>query len=109
MHAQSDRRAKKKKTEKMRVGLLQVEIMLSDGNSLKDKRRVLKRLKDRARKDFNASIAEVGHADKWRRSTLGIAVVSNGKKHLSAYLDNIVNSIRADRRITIVDYITEVF
>jgi uncharacterized protein YlxP (DUF503 family) len=93
----------------MRVGLLQVEIMLTDGNSLKDKRRVLRRLKDRVRKDFNASIAEVGHMDKWRRSMLGIAVVSNGKEHLSAYLDNIVDSIRTDRRISIVDYATEIF
>jgi uncharacterized protein YlxP (DUF503 family) len=92
----------------MKVGLLQVEILLSDGNSLKDKRRVLKRLKDHVRKEFNASVAEVGHTDKWRRSTLGIAVVSNGSKHISAYLDNIMNAIRTDRRITIVDYATEI-
>jgi uncharacterized protein YlxP (DUF503 family) len=92
----------------MRVGILQIEIMLSDGNSLKDKRRVLKRLKDRVHKDFNASVAEVAYMDKWRRSTLGIAVVSNGGKHLSAYLDNIVESIRGDRKVTIVDYATEI-
>lgn len=82
--------------------------MLSDGNSLKDKRRVLKRLKDRIKKDFNASIAEVDYMDKWRRSTLGVAVVSNGSKHLSAYLDNIVESIRQDRKVTIVDHMTEI-
>ncbi|MFQ5953363.1 MAG: DUF503 domain-containing protein [Candidatus Omnitrophota bacterium] len=93
----------------MRVGILQVEILLSDGNSLKDKRSVLKRLKDRIRKDFNASVAEVAYMDKWRRSILGIAVVSNGRQHISAYLDNIVNSIREDRKITIVDYTVEVF
>jgi len=92
----------------MRVGILQVELMLSDGNSLKDKRRVLKRLKDRIKKDFNASIAEVDYMDKWRRSTLGVAVVSNGSKHLSAYLDNIVESIRQDRKVTMVDHITEI-
>ncbi|MGB2631069.1 MAG: DUF503 domain-containing protein [Candidatus Omnitrophota bacterium] len=92
----------------MRVGILQVELMLSDGNSLKDKRRVLKRLKDRIKKDFNASIAEVDYMDKWRRSTLGVAVVSNGSKHLSAYLDNIVESIRQDRKVTIVDHMTEI-
>jgi uncharacterized protein YlxP (DUF503 family) len=92
----------------MHVGILQIEITLSDGNSLKDKRQVLKRLKDRVSNSFNASIAEVGHADKWRRSVLGIAVVSNNRKSLAAHLDTIVEFIMGDRRVTILDHSIEI-
>ncbi|MGD2279098.1 MAG: DUF503 domain-containing protein [Candidatus Omnitrophota bacterium] len=92
----------------MNVGILQVELLISDGNSLKDKRRVLNRIKDRVKKSFNASIAEIGHMDKWRRAVLGVAVISNGKKNLSAHLDNIMNFIGGDRRVTIIDYTVEV-
>jgi uncharacterized protein YlxP (DUF503 family) len=92
----------------MHVGILQIELMLSDGNSLKDKRQVLKRLKDRVGNNFNASIAEVGHMDKWRRSILGIAVISNNKKSLTAHLDHIVEFIMGDRRVTILDHSMEI-
>ena len=91
----------------MNVGILQVELLISDGNSLKDKRRVLNRIKDRVKKNYNASIAEIGHMDKWRRAVLGVAVISNGKKNLSAHLDNIMNFINGDKRVTIIDYTME--
>ena len=92
----------------MHIGILQIEIKLSDGNSLKDKRRVLKRLKDRIGNNFNASVVEIGHTDKWRRSMLGIAVISNNRKKLSAYLDNIMSFISTDRKVTVLDYLTEI-
>jgi uncharacterized protein YlxP (DUF503 family) len=92
----------------MNVGILQIELTLSDGNSLKEKRQVLKGLKDRIKNNFNASIAEIGHLDKWRRSVIGIAVISNGKRDLSSYLDNIVSFIGRDRRITLLDHTVEI-
>ena len=61
----------------MTVGVLQLELSIPDAMSLKDKRRVVKSLKDRIAHGHNVSIAEVGALDEHRRSILGIAMVGN--------------------------------
>jgi uncharacterized protein YlxP (DUF503 family) len=58
----------------MNIGLLTLEIFISDSQSLKDKRMVVRSLKDRLRK-FNVSVAECEHQDLWQRSTLGVVSV----------------------------------
>jgi uncharacterized protein YlxP (DUF503 family) len=62
----------------MNIGLLTLDIFFPDSHSLKDKRIVLRRLKDRLRK-FNVSIAECDHQDLWQRSTVGIVSISLGR------------------------------
>ena len=59
----------------MTVGVLQLELSIADAMSLKDKRRVVKSLKDRIAHGHNVSIAEVGALDEHRRSILGVAMV----------------------------------
>ena len=59
----------------MTIALLSVELHLPYSQSLKDKRQVLRRLKDRL-SAFNVSIAEVAHHDLWQRA--GLAVVTVG-------------------------------
>jgi uncharacterized protein YlxP (DUF503 family) len=56
------------------VGLLSVELFLPMSQSLKDKRMVLRRLKDRLQA-FNVAVAEVAHQDVWQRAGLGIVTV----------------------------------
>jgi uncharacterized protein YlxP (DUF503 family) len=92
----------------MNVGILTVEIHLKDSASLKDKRRALRRLKDRLKNGFNVSVAEVDDMDKWQKAVLAIAVVSNDKKHLSGYMDSIMNFIREENRMTVFDHATEI-
>ncbi|MEA3488924.1 MAG: DUF503 domain-containing protein [Candidatus Omnitrophota bacterium] len=92
----------------MNVGILTIDIHLRESGCLKDKRRVLRRLKDRMRNNFNVSVAEIGDADKWQKAVLAVAVVSKGKKHVSECLDKIMNFVREDKRITVVDYSAEV-
>ncbi len=92
----------------MKVGILTVELHLNESMSLKDKRRVIRRLKDRVRNTFNASVAEVGEMDKWQKAVLGIVVVSNNGKHLSGYLDSIMNFIFNENRSMVLDYTVEV-
>jgi len=50
---------------------------IPESRSLKDKRRVLRSLKDRLRQEFNLSVAEVEDNDLWQRAALGMAVVCN--------------------------------
>jgi len=64
------------------VTLLYIELMIPHAQSLKDKRREVRGLKDRISSKFNASVAEVGYQDKWQRSVLAVCLVGNDKTRL---------------------------
>ena len=60
----------------MGVGVVRVELHIPAARSLKDKRQVVRGLKDRLRERLHAAVAEVDHQDLWQRAALGLAVVS---------------------------------
>ena len=64
----------------MVVGVLSVELHLAGARSLKDKRMVLRRLKDRL-KPFNVAVSEVEHQDLWQRAALAVVTVSTDQAH----------------------------
>lgn len=70
----------------MPIGLLTLEIHIADARSLKDKRQVLRSLKDRLRAHFNVAVAELDHQDVWQRSRIGIVSISGDGKHLEESL-----------------------
>jgi len=70
----------------MPVGLLTLEIFIPDSHSLKDKRQVLRSLKDRLRARFNVAVAELDHQDTWQRSQVGVVSLSNDAAHLEQSL-----------------------
>ncbi len=76
----------------MVVALLSVELFLPGAQSLKDKRMVLRRLKDRLAK-FNVAVAEVEHHDLWQRAGLALVTVSttgiHAEQELAAAADEI--------------------
>ena len=88
----------------MVVGVLQFELSIPDAMSLKDKRQVVKSLKDRIAHGHNVSIAEVGALDEHRRSILGIAMVSNDKRYVEGALSKLVDFIRMVRQASLTDY-----
>jgi hypothetical protein len=88
----------------MVVGVLQVEIAVPDAMSLKDKRRVVKSLKDRIAHGHNVSVAEVGALDEHRRSILGIAMVSNDSRYVEGALSKLVDFIRSVPQADLIDY-----
>lgn len=61
------------------IGVLTFEIHVEDSHSLKDKRHVVKSLKDRLRERFNVSVAEIDGLDSWQRATVAVATVSNDR------------------------------
>lgn len=73
----------------MPIGLLTLEIHIADARSLKDKRQVLRSLKDRLRAHFNVAVAELDHHDVWQRSRVGVVSISNDGKHLEESLSAI--------------------
>ncbi len=74
----------------MNIGLLTLEVVLPYAQSLKDKRQVIRRLRDRLKK-FNVSIAECGHQDLWQRSTLGIVAISSDQALLEKTLHTVTD------------------
>ncbi len=74
------------------VGLLTVELHLPDAQSLKAKRMVLRRVKDRLKK-FNVAIAETEYQDLWQRAALSVVAVSNDTAAVDEALAKVVNEI----------------
>ncbi len=63
----------------VKVALLIAQIHLPGIASLKEKRQVLRRLKDRLREHYNVSVAEVEHQDLWQRAALGVVGISSAR------------------------------
>ena len=75
----------------MPIGLLTLEIYIPDARSLKDKRQVLRSLKDRLRRQFNIAIAELDHQETWQRALVGVVTISNDTRHLEDALEKVAN------------------
>jgi len=73
----------------MPIGLLTLEIHIPDARSLKDKRQVLRSLKDRLRANFNVAVAELKHQELWQRSRVGVVSISGDGRHLEDSLQAI--------------------
>ena len=74
----------------MRVGLLLLEGYLPGSRSLKEKRRVLRSIKDRVRHRYNVAVAETGHQELHQRAELAFVSVANGEEPLQQLFDRIV-------------------
>ncbi|MGB9824766.1 MAG: DUF503 domain-containing protein [Candidatus Hydrothermia bacterium] len=88
----------------MIIGVLIVDLYLPTCNSLKEKRSILKRIKDRVRDTFNVSISEIDDQDVWRRAQLGVACISNNGKDANSILSKVVNFIESTDLVEILDY-----
>jgi hypothetical protein len=76
----------------MIVGLLSVELHIPGARSLKDKRMVLRGVKDRL-KMFNVAVAEVEHQDLWQRAGLGVVTIGGSKALVDRALASVVDEI----------------
>jgi uncharacterized protein YlxP (DUF503 family) len=74
----------------MPVGLLTLELHIEHAQSLKDKRQVLRSLKDRLRAKFNVAVAELEYHDTWQRSVVGIVTISNEEHHVEESLQQVL-------------------
>jgi len=92
----------------MVIGVLQVELVIGDAMSLKDKRRVLRSVKDRIGRVGSVAVAEVDELDTHRLAVLGIVTVSNDVGRAQSTLDKILDRLREDRKFTLRDHQTEI-
>jgi uncharacterized protein len=80
----------------MVVGVGYVTLHIFESHSLKEKRRVVRSLVERARQRFNASVAEVDHLDSWQVAGIGFTCVSNSSAHTDRMLAEIVKFIESN-------------
>ena len=92
----------------MLIGSMQIELFIPASVSLKEKRFILKSIKTKIQNKFNVSIAEIDYLDKWQRSCLGVACVSNERKFLDKVLNGVVKVIENENRVEIIDQLIEV-
>jgi uncharacterized protein YlxP (DUF503 family) len=71
------------------IGVLTLELQIEESHSLKDKRHVVKGLKDRLRHKFNVAVAEIDYQDLWQRSVIAAVTVSGDRGHAESVLQSV--------------------
>ena len=99
----------------MPIAYLMLELRIEGAHSLKDKRQVVRSLKDRLRNSFNISIAEIDVTDLWQRATLGVVSISPSRDYLEGLMRNVeqaatrqANNLGAEVVDSFMDYLEPV-
>ncbi|HXE06942.1 MAG TPA: DUF503 domain-containing protein [Acidobacteriaceae bacterium] len=90
----------------MPIAKLTVEIAIPHAQSIKDRRQVVRSMKDKLRHGFNVSVAELDDAALWNRATLGLVAISNSADYLAGQMreiDDALNRLAASLGAEIVD------
>lgn len=90
------------------VGVARAELSLPGARGLKDKRRLVKSLVERAQHRFRISAAEIDHHDTWRRAAVGFACVSNSTRHAHEILAEIASFVERQNEIVLMDFQVEI-
>lgn len=88
-----------------------LELRIEGAHSLKDKRQVLRSLKDKLRGSFNVSVAELEQSDLWQRATLGIVSISSSRDYLAGLMQQVERAairIANDNGADVVDSFVEI-
>jgi len=73
----------------MPIAFLTLELRIEGAQSLKDKRQVLRSLKDKLRNGFNVAVAELDANDLWQRATIGVVSISGSQDYLQGLMHNV--------------------
>jgi len=91
------------------VGTLKLRLVLRESHSLKDKRRVIKSLKDTLSNKFNISVAETDEQDVWQTAEVGVAAVGTDGSFVQSVLTSVVNYVRFFGGVELVDAQQELY
>lgn len=93
----------------MIVGTLKLRLLLRESHSLKDKRRVLRSLKDTLAQRFNVAVAETDAQDVWQSAELGLATVGTDTPFVQGVLTRVVQYVRFFGGVELVDVEQEIY
>lgn len=88
----------------MIVGIVKIMLFFPASGNLKEKRMVLRSLKEKLRARFNIAVTEIDDQDKWQRSTLALATVGTDKASVNSSLSHLVNHLESNTHIQLLDY-----
>jgi uncharacterized protein len=71
------------------IAFLTLELSIEAAQSLKDKRQIVRSLKDRLRVSFNVAVAELDASNLWNRATVGVVSISDSKDYLDGLMKNV--------------------
>ena len=92
----------------MVIGLLELHISIPEAHSLKEKRMVVRSLKDRIMKRMNVSVAEVGRQDAWQFGELAFVTVAGTREIVDKRLSGLTRTLQSDPRYVIIDLRTQI-
>ncbi len=90
------------------VGVVSADLHLPHGGSLKDKRRELRRLKQRLAQRHGCAVAEVDHHDLWQRARVSVALVGRDAADVGAQIEAVSRSLHADPAFEVLEESREV-
>ena len=88
----------------MFVGIVRVELHLPSSGSLKDKRAIVRSLKERIRHRVQAAVSEVDHQDLWQRAALGVSVVSGESRQIAELLQAVRSIVESRPDAVVLDW-----
>mgnify|MGYP005841414821 CR=1 FL=1 len=88
----------------MTIGLLHIDLLIPGSRSLKDKRRVIKSLKQQIHNRFNCSLAEVGEKELWARASLTACVIGDDSRFVNTQLNEIVRFAGQKNGAEVLEY-----
>jgi uncharacterized protein YlxP (DUF503 family) len=77
----------------MPIATLTVELAIEGAQSMKDRRQVVRSIRDKLRNGFNISVAELDDASMWNRATLGIAAINSSRDYLDGQLREVEDAV----------------
>ena len=92
----------------MVIGILQVELTIDGATSLKDKRSVVRSIKDRLHREHQVSVAEVGSQDEHRKAVLGIVLAATEVNYCQSVLDTILDKLTQQHGCYVSDHKKEI-
>jgi len=96
----------------MPIASLTLEIRIEGAHSLKDKRQVVRSLKDKLRAHFNVSVAELEEIEVWQRATIGVVAISSSRDYLQGQMQLVEKQavrIANDNGAEVVDAFVDYF
>ena len=90
------------------IGFLEVHLRIPEAHSLKEKRRVVKRVVERLKNKFNVSVSEIGDQDRWQSSIIGVVTVGSSRKIVDATLEKVIVFIEELYPGKLVNYYKEI-
>ena len=88
----------------MFFGVARLELLVAQSGSLKEKRAVLHRIRDRLEGRFRISVSEVDHQDLWQRAALGVALVAHSEESVRNALQAVRREVESDPRLWVTEF-----